>query len=109
MLAASCGGKPRDVGARQRARLGLLHDGLPSRRERGDVEPLVQRAGELGRDHGAERGDAEQPRHAGDRVVDARGDPGVLFVGVGEHRRGQRRDGRRQPDREQQERRQELA
>ena len=44
----------------------------PRGRERGDVEPLVQRAGELGRDHGAERGDAEQPRRAGDRVVDRR-------------------------------------
>ena len=47
---------------------------------------------ELRGDDGAERGDAEQPGDARDRVVHAGGDAGVRLVGVGEHRRGERRD-----------------
>ena len=90
------------VGARERA---LLRDRAPR-----SAPPARARRRRSGRSAGPEnwaaitapmRGDAEQPRGARDRVVDARGDPGVLLVGVGEHRRGQRRDGRRQADREQ--------
>ena len=55
------------------------------------------------------RGDAEQAGGARDRVVDPGGDPGVLLVGVGEHRRRQRRDGRRQAEREHEQRGQQLG
>ena len=57
---------------------------------------LVPRA----RDSSADDRDAEQPRDARDRVVDAARDAGVALAGVGEHRRGERRDDHRQPDRE---------
>jgi hypothetical protein len=85
----------RDIGADQRLLLGHPHHRLPRRGERGLVDAVAQPTRELRRDHRADGGNPEQAGRACDRIVDPRGDPGVLLVGVGEHRRGQRRDGRR--------------
>ena len=104
------GRQPGDVGARQRALLRppAPPPDRPARATAGSMRSSSARA-ELRGDDRAERRDPEQPGRARDRVVDARGDAGVLLVGVGEHRRGQRRHGRRQPDREHEQRGQQLG
>ena len=85
--------QPRALGRRQRRRvdgaerpLTRLRDdrrGLPVHPDA--LQVRVQRGRELRGDHGADRRRREQPRHARDRVVDARSDPGVALVGVRQH------------------------
>ena len=66
-------------------------------------------SGQLRGDERADRGDPDQPCDAGDRVVDRRRNPGIAFVGVGEHGCRERRNGGRQPQREEDERREEVV
>jgi hypothetical protein len=74
------------------------------RRQPGARQAAVERRAEGGRHGRAERGRAEQPRDARDRVVHARGDTRLLLARPGEHRRRQRRDRHRQPQREHEQR-----
>ena len=60
------------------------------------------------RDDDADQRDADQSRDAGDGVVDRRGDPCVVLVGVGEDGGGQRRDREREADREDEQRGEEV-
>ena len=73
------------------------------RPEAGEVEPVVAAC-----DRCSDDCDPEQPGDAGDRVVDATRDAGVVLAGVGEHRCGERCDDHRQPDREEHQRWQKL-
>jgi hypothetical protein len=85
-------------------RFARLLEVRPGRGELAVAEAPVGLGAELRRHDRADRGDRQQPGHAGDRVVDAGRDPRVVACGGLQDRGGQRRDRHRQPQAEQQRR-----